>query len=193
MSAYERLLHFPVFRGGFFASHAPARMPDLEAALYPTWAVLADRVRRSAATSVVEIGCGSGQLASLLRDLGIKDYLGLDSNPARLEPARAACPGYRFELADVFLSNHLRVDHYDLVVMTGFLEFVRRDLVMLESIRPHTRVLGSVTSGDEPDRVRQFTTANQVLEQYSPVLRELHVEPIHLVHGRTAFLFEGIR
>jgi len=50
-----------------------------------------------------------------------------------------------------------------------------------------------VTSGDEPDRVRQFTTANQVLEQYSPVLRELHVEPIHLVHGRTAFLFEGIR
>ncbi len=193
MSAYERLLHFPVFRGGFSANRAPARMPDLKAALYPTWAVLADRVRRSGATSVVEIGCGSGQLACLLRDLGVKDYLGLDSNPARLEHARAACPGYRFELADVFLSNHLRAGHYDLVVMTGFLEFVRRDLVALEAIRPHKRVLGTVTSGDEPDRVRQFTTANQVLEHYSPVLCELHVEPIHLVHGRTAFLFEGIR
>lgn len=193
MSAYERLLHFPVFRGGFSASDTPARMPDLEAALYPAWAVLADRVRRSGATSIVEIGCGSGQLACHLRDLGIRDYLGLDSNPSRLERARVACPGYRFELADDFLSNHLRAGQYDLVVMTGFLEFVRRDLVALESIRPRTRVLGTVTSGVEPDRVRQFTAANQVLEQYSPVLRELHVEPIHLMHGRTAFLFDGIR
>jgi SAM-dependent methyltransferase len=158
MKAYERLRNLPVFRGGLFARHAPARRPSANASLYPIWAVLAERVRRSGVDSVVEIGCGSGQLAGLWRDLGIKGYLGLDNNSARLAQARAGCPGYRFEL-----------------------------------IRPRTRVIGTVTSGDEPDRVRQFTTSGQVLEHYSQVLRELHVEPIHLLHGRTAFLFEGIK
>jgi SAM-dependent methyltransferase len=155
--------------------------------------VLAEHVRRSGAQSVIEVGCGKGEFACLLRDLGIPEYLGLDTNAARLAKARAICPEYRFEVADVFLGNHLRSEHYDVAVMTGFLEFVRWDLVALELVRPHRRVLGTVTAGDEPGRVRQFTSASQVLDHYSPVLRELRVEPIHLPHGRTAFLFDGIK
>ena len=160
---------------------------------HPVWALLAEHVRRSDAQSVIEVGCGTGEFACLLRDLGIPQYLGLDSNAARLAKARANCPEYPFEVADVFLTNHLRGENYDVAVMTGFLEFVRWDLVALELVRPHRRVLGTVTAGDEPGRVRQFTSANQVLDHYSPVLRELRVEPIHLPHGRTAFLFDGIK
>jgi len=155
--------------------------------------LLAEHVRRSGARSVIEVGCGTGEFARLLRDLGIPEYLGLDTNAARLAKARANCPEYQFEVADVFLTNHLRGENYDVAVMTGFLEFVRWDLVALELVRPHRRVLGTVTAGDEPGRVRQFTSASQVLDHYSPVLRDLRVEPIHLPHGRTAFLFDGIK
>jgi SAM-dependent methyltransferase len=193
MNTYEQLRRLSPFRRGFFANRAIARERRRSHWFRPVWALLAEHVRRSGAQSVIEVGCGKGEFACLLRDLGIPEYLGLDTNAARLAKARANCPEYRFEVADVFLTNHLRGENYDVVVMTGFLEFVRWDLVALELVRPHRRVLGTVTAGEEPGRVRQFTSANQVLDHYSPVLRELRVEPIHLAHGRTAFLFDGIK
>ncbi len=193
MSAYQPLRRLSLLRGGHFGNEAAAGRPVRVHWFYPVWALLAEHVRRSGAQSVIEVGCGTGEFARLLRDLGIPEYLGLDTNAARLAQARVNCPEYRFEVADVFLTNHLRGENYDVAVMTGFLEFVRWDLVALELVRPHRRVLGTVTAGDEPGRVRQFTSANQVLDHYSPVLRELRVEPIHLPHGRTAFLFDGIK
>lgn len=193
MSTYQQLLRLSPFRVGLFAAKANARKRASTRGFRPVWAVLAEHVRRSGARSVIEIGCGAGEFARLLRDLGTVNYLGLDTNAARLARARAACPEYRFDVADVFLTNHLRSEDYDVAVMTGFLEFVRWDLVALELVRPQRRVLGTVTAGDEPGRVRQFTSANQVFDHYSPVLRDLRVEPIHLPHGRTAFLFDGIK
>ena len=193
MSVYQPLHRLSLFRDGLFANAAAAREHLRAHWVRPVWAVLAEHVRRSGAQSVIEVGCGKGEFACLLRDLGIPEYLGLDTNAARLAKARVICPEYRFEVADVFLGNHLRSEHYDVAVMTSFLEFVRWDLVALELVRPHRRVLGTVTAGDEPGRVRQFTSASQVLDHYSPVLRELRVEPIHLPHGRTAFLFDGIK
>jgi len=193
MNTYDQLRRLSPFRAGLFANDVAVREYGRTHWFRPVWALLAEHVRRSGAQSVIEVGCGKGEFACLLRDLGIPEYLGLDTNAARLAKARAICPEYRFEVADVFLSNHLRSEHYDVAVMTGFLEFVRWDLVALELVRPHRRVLGTVTAGDEPGRVRQFTSASQVLDHYSPVLRELRVEPIHLPHGRTAFLFDGIK
>ncbi len=114
----------------------------------------ADRSSRSAAAPASSRAC--------CVTWAVRNYLGLDTNAARLAQARATCPEYRFEVADVFLTNHLRSEDYDVAVMTGFLEFVRWDLVALELVRPHRRVLGTVTAGDEPGRVRQFTSANQV-------------------------------
>jgi SAM-dependent methyltransferase len=193
MNTYDQLRRLSPFRAGLFASDVAVGEYRRTHWFRPVWALLAEHVRRSGAQSVIEVGCGKGEFACLLRDLGIPEYLGLDTNAARLAKARAICPEYRFEVADVFLSNHLRSENYDVAVMTGFLEFVRWDLVALELVRPHRRVLGTVTAGDEPGRVRQFTSASQVLDHYSPVLRELRVEPIHLPHGRTAFLFDGIK
>ncbi len=193
MNTYEQLWRLAPFRRGLFTRESNASRTTSTRGFRPVWAVLAEHVRRSGAHSVIEIGCGAGEFARLLRDLGIENYLGLDTNAARLARARVACPQYRFDVADVFLTNHRRSEDYDIAVMTGFLEFVRWDLVALELVRPHRRVLGTVTAGDEPGRVRQFTSANQVLDHYSQVLRELRVEPIHLPHGRTAFLFDGIK
>jgi len=194
MNTYDQLRRlFAPYRAGLFAGGGAIREYRRTHWFSPVRALLAEHVRHSGAQSVIEVGCGEGELACLLRDLGIPDYLGLDTNAARLAKARAICPEYRFEVADVFLTNHLRGENYDVAVMTGFLEFVRWDLVALELVRPHRRVLGTVTAGEEPGRVRQFTSANQVLDHYSPVLRELHVEPVHLAHGRTAFLFDGIK
>ncbi len=55
---------------------------------------------RYGATSVLEIGCGSGHLAQRFVTAGY-EYVGVDSSPQMLDLARQRCPTARFELADM--------------------------------------------------------------------------------------------
>jgi SAM-dependent methyltransferase len=61
-------------------------------------------LRRSGFTvsdSLLDIGCGSGRLATSLRAWGHKGgYLGADVVPALVKYARRTVPGYRFEVID---------------------------------------------------------------------------------------------
>lgn len=52
------------------------------------------------AKSVLEIGCGSGHLASRFTAAGY-GYTGVDLSPQMLDLARQRCPAARFELADM--------------------------------------------------------------------------------------------
>lgn len=52
------------------------------------------------ATSILEIGCGSGHLASRFITAGYR-YTGVDVSPQMLALARQRCPGAQFEQADM--------------------------------------------------------------------------------------------
>ncbi len=160
---------------------------------YPLWTILADRIRRHGALRVIDIGCGTGQLAALLRDQGVPAYLGLDFSPVRIELARQACPGFRFELADVFETDLLDSADYDLVLCTEFLEHVERDLDVLARLRPGVRFLGTVPSFPGPAHVRHFDSAGEVANRYGPALAALDVRT-HLANpnGRRYFLLDGV-
>src|SRR5690348_14411985 len=56
---------------------------------YACWTVIIDRLRSSNARRLLEIGCGSGQLAHALLDAGFLDsYCGFDFSTHRLAQAR---------------------------------------------------------------------------------------------------------
>ena len=111
--------------------------------------MVADRLKRAGVTSIVDIGCGPGQFACLMQDNGIQRYLGLDFSTLRLEHARRICPGYGFQVTDIFKSDVLATHDYDAVVMLEFLEHVDRDLDALGKIKPGTFVIATVP--DFPD------------------------------------------
>ncbi|GAA3001814.1 class I SAM-dependent methyltransferase [Actinokineospora diospyrosa] len=67
------------------------------------------------ATSVLDLGCGTGNLAALLVARGI-DVVGVDPAEASLALARAKVPTARFRHGDVSAAADLAVD---LVTMTG--------------------------------------------------------------------------
>ena len=162
---------------------------------YYIWTVIVDRVRRARPRSVLEIGCGSGQLAHAVYDSGVVDsYCGFDFAPARLAQARRNVPAYRFEVANAFDTDLYETVDYDLVITTEFLEHVEHDLAVIRRIRGGARILGLVPNFPYVSHVRHFKSADEVTERYGPFFKDFTVDAIPMkVPGSVSFLFEGIR
>lgn len=157
---------------------------------YPVWTVVADRLRRAGARSVLDLGCGPGQVAALLRDAGLTEYLGVDFSPARVRQAQRVCPSARFVCEDVLAVP----GDAEWVLALEFLEHVERDLEVLRRLRPGTRVLATVPNFAAAGHVRWFASADEVRERYGPLLRDLRVDEILAgPSGRRHFVLEGTR
>jgi 2-polyprenyl-3-methyl-5-hydroxy-6-metoxy-1,4-benzoquinol methylase len=162
---------------------------------YPLWLVVADRMLRSNAGSVLDIGCGPGQVAMLLRDKGFSKYLGIDFSRERIQQAKKVCPELEFVVADIFQSDLLRTHQYDTVICLEFLEHVERDLEVIEQIQPGSRFFGSVPNFPSAGHVRHFADADQTAKRYGPSFDTFRVDAIWGNPDGTIkrFLMEGIK
>jgi SAM-dependent methyltransferase len=162
---------------------------------YHAWTVILDRVRRAGARSVLEIGCGPGQLAQALHEAGLVDrYCGLDFSAVAIAYARRAVPTGRFEIADALTTDLYVTTAYDVVITTEFLEHVTDDLAVMRQLRAGARVIGTVPNFPYVSHVRHFADAAEVVARYQPLLGALTVDPIRFnASGSVLFLLEGTR
>jgi 2-polyprenyl-3-methyl-5-hydroxy-6-metoxy-1,4-benzoquinol methylase len=168
------------------------RVHYTESTYYPVWVLLAERIRRVGASSVLDIGCGPGQLANLLRDQGLAAYIGLDFSSARIRRARVVCPDFEFVAEDVF-ETHLFDSHdYDCILTTEFLEHVERDLDVLKRVKPGTVVFATVPNFPSTGHVRYFRSIEEVRDRYAHIFRSLRIDE-HLANsqGKTFYVLEG--
>ena len=159
---------------------------------YTQWSVIADSISQAGIVSVLDIGCGPGQFAALLRDRGLRRYLGIDFSPARIEQARKVCPELDFVEADVFETDLLRTHDYDAAVCLEFLEHVERDLEVIGSLRRGTRLYASVPDFGGPAHVRYFQSSDEVENRYGTELEALKVDVHCGKRGQRFFLLEGV-
>jgi len=161
---------------------------------YFLWSVIADRLSRAGVVSVLDIGCGPGQMAHLLHDRGLEKYRGIDFSEQRIAFARHVCPGYSFEVGDFFESDSLRVVGYDAVLCTEVLEHVERDLELLDRIRSGAKVFATVPNFPFASHVRHFRSVDEVRERYAQRLASLSVDALPGdPSGTTYFLLEGVK
>lgn len=162
---------------------------------YCCWTVLVDRLRARGARRLLEIGCGTGQLAAALHDAGILEaYCGFDFSSHRLNQARTVCPDWRFEVADAFKTNLFDSFEYDSALSTEFLEHVEGDLEVLARLRSGTFFVGTVPNYPFVSHVRHFEGTAEVTKRYESLLGQIHVVPILLnASGKTLFILEGVR
>ena len=161
---------------------------------YPLWTVIADRIRAAGLKRILDIGCGPGQVACLLRDSGVPEYTGLDFSTARIARARAICPEYQFVTADVFENDLLETYPYDCVLMTEFLEHVERDIDVLKRVRPGTTVLATVPNFPAEGHVRHFTGVTEVEGRYGSLLSQLDITGLSAnKRGTTYYVLQGTR
>lgn len=161
---------------------------------YFLWCVIADRIRRSQKRRVLEIGCGSGQLAALLHDQGIVDYVGFDFSPAAVQLARRAVPYGVFFVSDARTSELVTNGDYDWVVCTEVLEHIVDDLAVLQRIPTGKKCIATVPNFPYRSHVRHFSSGDEVADRYAALFEEFDVMTLRgQRENQLYFLFEGVR
>lgn len=157
------------------------------------FSLIADRIMRSQVERILDIGCGAGQLACLLRDRGLKEYTGFDFSPKRIAQARKICPEFRFELADAFNTDLYQTVSYDGIVCSEFLEHVENDTGVLKKCPPGKRFYGTVPNYPLMNHVRYFKNVEEVAERYRPFFSTLSIDRLlRNPQGKVFYLLEGI-
>lgn len=163
-----------------------------ESEYYFLWSVIADRIQGAGVKSILEIGCGTGQLASLMRDkVGCK-YMGFDFSQKRVEYARNTNPGLSFVQQDAFKTDLFTTQDYDTVICTEFLEHVEGDMAVLARIQKGSRFYGTVPNFPFVSHVRYFIDESQVRSRYGSCFQDLRVDRFPAnAEGKTFYLLDG--
>lgn len=74
---------------------------------------------------VLDIGCGTGFYAEILRRLGVTDYTGIDITDALFDKHKANLPDFKFIKKDFTTEKH--EGQYDLIIMIEVLEHIVND------------------------------------------------------------------
>lgn len=176
-----------------YRDKAHKRLPYHLSHYYPLWSVIADRLRGCG--GVLEVGCGAGQLATLLREQGLARYTGFDLSPAAVEIARGQCPDADFHVANAFETDLFTTSDFDTIVCTEVLEHVDHDLELVERWPTGVRCVCSVPDFPARAHVRHFEAADSAAARYAPLFRDLVVTTHVRATERAArfFLLDGIR
>jgi SAM-dependent methyltransferase len=165
---------------------------------YFLWAVIADRLRAAGIRRVLEIGCGPGQLAAMLIEQGVDEYVGLDFSPRAIAMARQSAPGGLFFVGDARTTQlHSEVEH-EVVICTEVLEHIEDDLLTLSRFTPGKRCICSVPNFAYPSHVRYFRDAGEVAARYGPYFQCLDVMVFKSPNSSPSetslfFLADGVR
>lgn len=161
---------------------------------YFLWSVIAHLMTRDGVRSVLDVGCGSGQFALLLRDRGIQAYCGIDFSQKRIEWVRKNCPDFTFVVEDALRTDLFTTFPYDAVVCAEFLDHVQADIEVIQRIKTGARFYAIVPNFSYDSHVRYFRDSGEVRARYAAYFEDFRVSPFFADRkGKTYFLLEGIK
>ena len=135
---------------------------------------LVARVGAEAPASVVDLGCGPGNLTTLLRDRWPEaDIRGLDSSPEMIEKAQGVEPSITFEVADL-RSWAAEAEPVDVLVSNATLQWVP----------DHLDLLPALVSRVRPGGWLAFQVPGNFDEPSHTIRRDLAAEEPYAAHTR---------
>lgn len=156
-----------------FLGSAAQQADPRDAGWYPLWSAVLDEIPRDCC--VLDLGCGSGQLASMWSEREPRGglYVGLDFSCERIRKARERAPTAMFLIADIYSWSSAYVDFPtpDIVVMTEVLEHLERDVEVIESLPSGSLLILSVPTTDSASHVRHFPDIRDAVDRYGRYMR----------------------
>ena len=160
---------------------------------YFIWTVIIDRLIHSGVgiPSILELGCGSGQLACYLMECGVTNYVGIDFSRERINFAKQLCDKFDFVEGDFFTLDFSQYD-YDTVICLETLEHIEDDIKLMMKIKSGVRFIGSVPDFPFISHVRYFRDIDEVYQRYSDLFFNFNVHRFIDTNNRHEFLISGI-
>lgn len=197
--AFRRQVHRIRHRGGARAEwydhiYGTSEMYQLhytDSRYLPIWEAICARIDNGA--TVVEIGCGSGQLAEMLEERRRVAYTGFDFSNQAIAIAKSKGIAGSVEVADA-RTTPLLLRPADFVICTEVLEHIQDDLTVLQRVPSGRRVIATVPDFESETHVRWFDSEAAVVQRYGHLFENLTVSTMTLpgVNGRF-FLMDGHR
>jgi len=161
---------------------------------YFLWTVIIDRIvnRKEEMPSILDLGCGAGQLAYYLMKSGVKNYVGIDFSKERIDFAKNKCEDFEFLNCDFFSIQFDDID-YDTVICLETLEHINDDVKLLKKIKSGSLFIGSVPNFPFTSHVRHFKNKDQVSKRYSMFFKEFSVHEFLSQNNDIFFLINGIK
>jgi trans-aconitate methyltransferase len=123
------------------------------------------------ALSVVELGCGTGRFAKLLRLTSSRPYIGLDFAPAVIAEAQRYCPDELFVVKDLREWNHgPNLPDEVCYVLLEVLEHLNDDRDLLARLAPGQPIVFSVPNFWSESHVRRFLQPRDVFDRYGDLI-----------------------
>jgi len=138
--------------------------------------------------SIVDLGCGSGQFAELLKDNGYDDYVGVDFSEKAILIARKKFMvqnGFEFIVGDL---NDCEIPDGEIYCLIEILEHLNHDRELLERIPKWGFVVATVPDFYSEAHVRRFATEDSVRSRYGKI-----VEIKDMMRIGRHYIFSGIR
>lgn len=130
---------------------------------YPLWKKAASYIDLK--SRILDLGCGPGQFAQMLFDMGVKNYRGIDFSAEAIRMAREKGSG--FICADILTCDY---GDYDTVVCLETLEHIPGDLAVIGRIKKGASIIFSVPDYDSPTHVRLFKDMKKVKNRYGRLI-----------------------
>ena len=162
-----------------------------ESNYWSIWSRIIDFINKYNNKNILEIGCGSGQLALAVKSLtSTNDYVGIDFSAQAISMARIHIPEYNFIIGDVLVHEIVQDPSFDLVICTEVLEHLDEDLFLLSRINRDTKILATVPDYDSASHVRYFNETDDVAKRYSKHICNIEIDPIKYKEN-IIFLIKG--
>jgi len=145
-------------------------VPYRHSGYYPLFKQVARELKVRHVKALLEVGCGSGGLAHLLKDRGGVRYRGFDFSAVAVDRARE-----RLGQVDPFFVGDARnaesyAGEFDTIVCTEVLEHIEADLEVVSRWRPGITCVCSVPNFDADNHVRFFRSEAEVVARYGKLI-----------------------
>ena len=124
--------------------------------------------------SLLDLGCGTGQMAQLLLDEGFVEYVGIDFSEVAITSAqnRINDTGFTFLIRDLFSPQKLQAEAY---LCLEVLEHIEEDVSLFTKLDRGSLFIGSVPNFNDPGHVRIFSSENEVRKRYNSCLENMEI------------------
>lgn len=159
---------------------------------YPVWTKLAENLDLN--ESILDIGCGPGQLAKMLFDAGIKKYVGIDFSREAIKMAKKMCPDFIFIHANIIKTGFIETLFYNTVIATEFFEHINKDISIFKRLSQKNRkikIIFSLPDFLSKNHVRCFKNHDEIYKRYQSFLDSMNIVTINFEKTKI-FLVIGI-